>query len=132
MLYRAHYDVHRQLPADALSVSLNIMHTNPAMGWLDQYRFDVEAGTLGGIISNGSSDAFLRIAVALGGEESHDLAETFARNHPSDRMRLTAFSALASTALDDVGRDAIWARAEAGGSLMVAMEAKARRAVLGG
>ncbi len=132
MLYRAHHDVHRQLPADELSVSLNIMHTNPAMGWLDQYRFDADAGTVGGIISHGSSDAFLRIAVALGGAESHDLAETFARNHPSDRMRLTAFSALASAALDDGARDGVWARAELGGSLMVAMEAKTQRAGLRG
>ncbi|MEP6867710.1 MAG: transposase, partial [Novosphingobium sp.] len=100
MLYRAHHDVHRQLPAESLSVSINIMHTNPAMGWLDQYRFDVDGGKLGGIISHGSSDAFLRIAVALGGEESRDLAWNFARHHPSDRMRLTAFDALASQCAD--------------------------------
>ena len=132
MLYRAHRDVHRQLPAQSLSVSLNIMHTNPAMGWLDQYRFDADRGELGGVISHGSSDAFLRIAVALGGDESVDLAWTFAHNHPSDRMRLTAFDALAGNCADNDARDALWFRAEQAGSLMVAMTAKQRRAALVG
>jgi hypothetical protein len=130
MLYRAHHDVHRQLPAESLSVSVNIMHANPALGWLDQYRFDVEGGKLGAIISHGSTDVFLRVAVALGGEESLDLAETFAACHPSDRMRLTASDALASRLTDIAERDAFWARAEQSGSRMVAAEAKARRAAL--
>ncbi len=132
MLYRAHHDIHRQLPADALSVSLNVMHTGAAMGWLDQYRFDVEGGTLGGIISHGATDAFLRIAVALGSEEATDLAWNFGHSHPSDRMRLTAFDALAANCDDLAGRDALWASAAASGSRMVAMEAEARRAVLAG
>jgi hypothetical protein len=42
MLYRAHLDVHAQGAADSLSVSLNIMQTTGAQGWLDQYRFDLE------------------------------------------------------------------------------------------
>ncbi|MEP7223080.1 MAG: transposase [Novosphingobium sp.] len=130
MLYRAHSDVHRQLPAASLSVSLNVMHTNPAMGWLDQYRFDVDGAKVGAIISHGSSDAFLRIAVALGGEESLDLAWNFARQHPSDRMRVTAFDALASQCADDAARDELWLCAEQAGSLMVAMTAKQRRIAL--
>lgn len=123
MLYRAHRDVHRQGPADSLSVSLNVMHTGGAQGWLDQYRFDVEAGTVAGILSQGSSEAFLRLAVGLGGDEALDLAERFGRNHPSDRMRLAAWSALASVA-DDAA--AVWSRAERAGSRLVAMEARAR------
>ncbi len=130
MLYRAHHDVHRQLPADAMSVSINVMHTNPIMGWLDQYRFDVEAGTIGGIVNSGSTEAFLRIAVAMGGEEALDMAERFAVSHPSDRMRLTAFGALASAQVDATSRDSVWARAERSGSRLVLMEAKARRMAL--
>ena len=45
MHYRAHRDVHSQLPPDALSVSLNVMHAGGAQGWIDQYRFDVERRT---------------------------------------------------------------------------------------
>ena len=93
--YRAHRDVHSQLPPDALSVSLNVMHAGGAQGWLDQYRFDVERNTIAGVLSPGASEVFLRIAVGLGGDEALDLAERFARTHPSDRMRLTALEAQA-------------------------------------
>ena len=136
MLYRAHIDVHAQLPADALSVSLNIMHTTGAQGWLDQYRFDIENRRVGAILSNGSSEVFLRIAVGLdaaeGGGAALDLAHHFARHHPSDRMRLHAFDALASVAGDAAAVDALWREAEGAGSRMVAMEAKARRGALVG
>ena len=123
-LYRAHRDVHVQHPPDALSVSLNVMHSGGAQGWLDQYRFDVAGGRIAGILSQGASEAFLRIAVGLGGGEAIELAERFGRGHPSDRMRLAAWSALASVAQDS---DAVWQRAEGAGSRLVAMEARARR-----
>ncbi|MGH6787386.1 MAG: transposase [Novosphingobium sp.] len=130
MHYRAHRDVHAQLPADALSVSLNVMHATGAQGWLDQYSFDTAAGTVSGILGHGASEAFIRIAVGLGGAEAQDLAHRFARNHPSDRMRLHALDALASVAEDVAARDALWRGAERSGSRMVAMEAHARRAEL--
>lgn len=127
MLYRAHVDVHAQLPADSLSVSLNILHTGGAQAWLDQYRFDVERGQVAGMLAHGSSEAFLRIAVGTGNAEAFDLAERFALGHPSDRMRLHAWGALASVAGD---RDVVWARAERSGSRLVAQEARGFRKVL--
>lgn len=123
--YRAHRDVHRQRPADSLSVSLNVMHVSGAQGWLDQYRFDPDGGAITSILSRGASEAFVRIAVGLGGEEACDLAERFGQSHPSDRMRLTAWDALASVAED---RDTVWRRAELCGSRLVAAEARLRRA----
>jgi len=132
MLYRAHRDVHAQHPADSLSVSLNIMQTRGAQGWLDQYRFDLDRQRVGAIVSGGSSEAFMRIAVGMGGAEALDLADRFAHRHPSDRMRLLCWDALAGTEKDASGRDAQWRRAEQAGSLLVAMEAKARRAELVG
>jgi hypothetical protein len=125
MHYRAHRDVHRQLPADSLSVSLNVMHAGGAQGWLDQYRFDLESNTVAGSLGQGASEAYLRIAVGLGSEEALDLAERFGRSHPSDRMRLAAWDALASAA-DDA--DQVWRRAEMCGSKLVAAEALLRRA----
>ena len=130
MHYRAHRDVHAQIPADQLSVSINILHAGGAQGWLDQYSFDVENRRIGRILSNGSSEAFLRIAVGLGGAEAADLADRFAIAHPSDRMRLAAFGALASVAGDAGARDAVWRRAEGAGSRLVAAEAHARRTEL--
>jgi len=131
MLYRAHRDVHAQIPADALSVSINVMHADPAQGWMDQYGFDLAGGRIARIVSNGSSEAFVRIAVGLGCAEALDLAERFALSHPSDRMRLAAWDALASVAPDAGTRDRLWARAQGSGSRLVAAEAAMRRAALG-
>ena len=130
MLYRAHRDVHAQHPADALSVSLNVMHTTGAQGWLDQYRFDLDQGKIGAIVSGGPSEAFIRIAVGLGGAEAKDLAARFAHHHPSDRMRLACWDALAGISGEVASRDAVWRDAELSGSRLVAMEASARRAEL--
>ncbi len=127
MHYRAHRDVHRQLPGDSLSVSLNIMHTGGAQGWLDQYRFDLVNRTVAGMLGRGSSEAFLRIAVGLGGAEACDLAHRFGQTHPSDRLRLCAWDALADAETDPGARDAVWARAERAGSVLVAKEAAMRR-----
>src|SRR5687768_9138279 len=125
MHYRAHRDVHSQLPPDALSVSLNVMHAGGAQGCLDQYRFDVDKDEIAAVISPGAGEVFLRIAVGLGCEEARDLAERFARTHPSDRMRLTALDAQAGV-LDTAERDTMWRRAESSGSRLVALEARRR------
>jgi hypothetical protein len=129
MHYRAHRDVHLQLAPASLSVSLNVMHAGGAQGWLDQYRFDVERNTIAGVLSPGASEVFLRIAVGLGGEEALDLADRFARSHPSERMRLTALEAQAGL-LGPEDCEALWRRAERSGSRLVAREAKRRRTAL--
>jgi hypothetical protein len=129
-LYRAHIDVHAQLPADSLSVSLNIMHTTGAQGWLDQYRFDLERRAVGAIITPGPSEAFLKVAIGLGSQEALDLGHRFARRHPSDRLRLAAWDALAAREVGAAAKDALWREAEGSGSRLVEMEAKARRAEL--
>ncbi len=127
--YRAHLDVHSQLPPESLSVSLNIMHAGGAQGWLDQYSFDVGKDELARVISPGGSEIFLRVAVGLGGEEARDLADQFARHHTSDRMRLSALEAQAGV-LDRAERDDLWRRAENSGSGLIAGEARNRRAAL--
>lgn len=126
MHYRAHLDVHSQLPPDALSVSVNIMHAGGAQGWTDQYRFDPASDTIAGVLSPGASEVFLRIAVGLESPEAMDLAEHFARYHPSDRMKLTALEAQAGI-LDPCARDNLWRRAEGSGCGLVALEARRRR-----
>lgn len=129
-LYRAHVDVHAQIPADSLSVSINVMHTTAVQPWFDQYRFDLDRGEIGAIVSPGPTDAFMRIAVGLGGAEALDLAHRFARRHPSDRLRLVCWSALAGRESDPAMRDALWREAEGAGSRLVAAEARARRRAL--
>ena len=130
MLYRAHVDVHAQLPADSLSVSLNVMHTAGAQGWLDQYKFDLDRREIAAQLSPAPSAAFLKVAVGLGTDEALDLAHRFALRLPSDTMRLAAWEALASREAEPAARDTLWREAEGAGSRLVAMEAKARRAEL--
>ncbi|ANU07402.1 hypothetical protein [Paraurantiacibacter namhicola] len=126
MHYRAHRDVHAQLPPDSLSVSINVMHSGGAQGWLDQYAFDVEQDRIANVLGRSASEAFIRIAVGLGGDDALELAESFAKGHPSDRMRLTALEAQEGM-LDVEARDDLWRRAEGSGSRLIALEATRRR-----
>ena len=88
--YRAHRDVHRQLPPDSLSVSLNICAASPAQGWFDQYRFDTDSGRIAGVLNPSANEVMLRLGAALDHSEAHDLATDFAANHPSAAMRRVA------------------------------------------
>lgn len=98
MLYRMRRDVHVQLPPDSMSVSLNILGSDPGQPWLDQYRFDIERGTIAEGLTVTAAEALVAIAVHVG--NGLDLAERFARTHPCPRMRVTALDALASALPD--------------------------------
>jgi len=126
--YRARRDVHVQHPPTSLSVALNLVHTQAVQSWMDRYHFDIAKGTVTRLHGHGPSESFLRIAVALGGEEARDLAARFGKGHPSDRMRLVAWEALAAQAGSAEARDAVWGEAEGCGSRLVAAEARMRRA----
>lgn len=129
MLYRAHRDIHSQLPAERLSVSLNILRIHPAEGWFDQYGFDLESGAITGVLNPTATETFLRCAVGLGGEGALEMAAHFGRHHPSDRLRLASYEARALLC-EAPEADALWREAETSGSLMLAREATARRAAL--
>jgi len=94
MLYRAHRDVHNQLPADEMSVSINIMHADPCLPFLDQYRFDVKKCEIAGILNRTSTEALLALAANRGGN-GLDLVEGLAAAHPCERIRFAALRELA-------------------------------------
>jgi hypothetical protein len=96
MLYRAHKDIHLQLPADAMSVSLNIVEASHSSAFRDQYRFDLESGTIDGIMTRTSLEPMLALAAHFGGGEGEDLLTSFAAAHPSDRIRWCAMRARAA------------------------------------
>ena len=96
MLYRAHHDVHLQLPADEMSVSLNIVESRYDIPFRDQYRFDVERGEVAGIITSLSLDSLLALSAHFGGGNGTDLLDGFAAGHPSDRIRWLAIKARAA------------------------------------
>jgi hypothetical protein len=96
MLYRAHKDIHLQLPADAMSVSLNIVETSHSSAFRDQYRFNLESRTIDGIMTRTSLEPMLALAAHYGGGEGQDLLASFAAAHPSDRIRWCAIRARAA------------------------------------
>lgn len=130
MLYRAHRDVHSQLPPPSISVSLNIMAIDAQQSWRDQYAFDVEQDTITRTVSPTSTEVFLRLAVGLGDPDALDLAEHFSASHPSERIRLACFQAQSLLETDPAARDAMWARAESSGSRLVREEALIERRAL--
>lgn len=123
MLYRMRRDVHVQLPPDSFSVSLNILGSDPAQPWLDQYVFDVAGGGIARAITSTAAEALLMLAAQMGGN-GLDLAHDFARRHPCERMRVTAIDALA--AADPHEARAILARAAESPSAYVAGHARLR------
>ncbi|MBX3561607.1 MAG: transposase [Sphingomonas sp.] len=120
MLYRAHRDVHLQLPADEMSVSLNIVETSHAATFRDQYRFDVEHARIDGIMTRTSLEPLLALASHYGGDEGVDLLDEFAARHPSDRIRWRALHARAGTAPSLAARIAVLEEGTNGSSLLVA------------
>ena len=124
MLYRAHRDVHLQLPADEMSVSINIVETSHSSAFRDQYRFDVAQRKVDGILTRTSLEPMLSLAAFYGGEEGMDLIAEFAAHHPSDRIRWCALRARAAAVPSVDGRIALFEEAIGGGSRLVAAMAK--------
>ncbi|WNO53907.1 transposase [Stakelama saccharophila] len=127
MLYRMRRDVHVQLPPDRFSVSLNILGVDPEQPWLDQYRFDIRRNCIAEAMTTAPAEPLVTLAAQLGGN-GRDLAERFAAEHPCDRMRWTAFEALASASADPDAALAIYDRAAASARPAVARRARARLA----
>ena len=124
MLYRAHKDVHLQLPADAMSVSLNILETSHSTTFRDQYRFDLETSRIEGIMTRTSLEPMLALAAHFGGEEGLDLLANFAKSHPSDRIRWCALRARAAASPSLDARIAIYEEGACTDSLLVSAMAK--------
>ncbi|MBB6425829.1 transposase [Sphingopyxis sp. JAI128] len=100
LLYRAHRDIHSQLPPASLSVSLNIMDEGEHIPWRDQYIVDLgqeadKGGTIAKRPTLTSGEMLLRCAVHLT-DNASDIADHFARAHPVPRVRANAIAALAA------------------------------------
>ncbi|MDX2211274.1 MAG: transposase [Sphingopyxis sp.] len=100
MLYRAHRDIHSQLPPESLSISLNIMEEGEHVPWRDQYIVDLERGTIVKRPTLSQTEMLLRCAVHFCAE-GIDLADQFAAHHPVPRVRANAIAALAAVAEGD-------------------------------
>jgi hypothetical protein len=127
MLYRAHRDIHLQLPADAMSVSLNIVETSHSSAFRDQYRFDLASRKIEGIMTRTSLEPMLALAAFYGGGEGMDLLANFAASHPSDRIRWCAMRARAAASPTLDGRIGVLEEGARTDSLLVG--AMARREI---
>lgn len=105
MLYRAGRDVHCQYPPDRLSVSINLMHSAPEQRWQDQYRYDLQAGTISGVLTRCTADTLARLSLALNADESRDMLAGAGCGHRMERMRWAAINALASEQPDTAARN---------------------------
>lgn len=108
LLYRAHRDIHSQLPPDSLSVSLNIMEEGEHLPWRDQYIVDLESRTIAKRPTLTPAEMLLRCAVHLT-DNGKDIAEHFAKAHPVPRVRANAIAALAAVT-EGEGRAAVLER----------------------
>lgn len=124
MLYRAHKDVHLQLPADEMSISINIVETSPSAVFRDQYRFDVANRKIDGILTRTSLEPLLALAAHYGSGDGMDLIADFAASHPSDRIRWCALRARAAALLRIDDRLALYEAAAASSSRLVAAMAR--------
>lgn len=123
--YRALRDVHRQLPALATSVSINIVPESPLTVWRDQYVFDLGAQHIASVLSRAPGEAMLRLALLYGHGNGIDLVDQFAAHHPSHRMRWSAWRALIGAADSDDARYGLLNRATVDASPLVNQSARA-------
>ncbi len=118
LLYRKHVDVHRQLPPESMSVSLNILAMSATSELHDQYRFDLGKSEIVNRVNRSALEPLLRLSAHLGGGNGRDLVEDFAVRHPSDRIRFAALQAKASLEPDLDGRIALYREACRAGGLL--------------
>jgi hypothetical protein len=127
LLYRRHRDVHSQLPADSLSVSINIMAMSPAAEFLDQYGFDLESSRIRALVNRSTLEPLIALAGQIGGGNGRDLVEHIAERHPSERIRFAAWKAKAAAAGGPDERAAVYDEAAAAGGSSGFLRGMAKR-----
>lgn len=100
MLYRAFVDVHDQLPADELSISLNIMENTLRPVVTDQYAADTAAGVIKKMVNRNNMVCVLSVAAAIGDENTVDIIEHIAYHHVNPRIRFAALKSMGSRVAD--------------------------------
>ncbi|MGP1281345.1 MAG: transposase [Parasphingopyxis sp.] len=110
LLYRAHRDIHSQLPPETMSVSLNIIGTSPRSDWSDQYRFDPAGNRVAGLLTTMPSAMLMRLALGVGGAGGRALVDEFARRHPSDHVRFDAIATSLEATEDPAAKRALLER----------------------
>lgn len=95
LLYKAGSDIHIQHEPETLSISLNLIVTQPQMNILQLY-FDVANKQVGGYVVSAEMQRcnFLRLASAFSNENNKDYFFDIATKHSCELTRLYAFRVL--------------------------------------
>ena len=128
MLYEESKDVHIQHPPQELTVTINLM-ISPT-DYRDQYHFDVTNRTISSVMDLPTLERvfLVRLAAAVGNEDTAQLLIDLSRRHACKRTRLSAFDALSSMQPSNLA--SIWETAMADPSPIVTGVAKKRLASL--
>ena len=130
MLYRANVDVHDQLPADAFSVSLNVMESTGRVERLDQYGFDLATSTINLVANRIGAEALFDVLAYHGDPADHALLAHIGLTHVSDRVRFCAWQSMSRAAATPGAAIEVLARIPATSPSRVLAWARARAADL--
>lgn len=133
MYYRASRDIHSQDHPQALSLSINLLLSQPRLQHQDQFLFDLDAGVISEVAGNsGTSSRVLpcRLACHFSDDGTADALADIAEKHPTPRVRATAFESLA--ALSGGSARQVWRRGESDGHPLVRLRARQALAGLDG
>lgn len=130
MLYRASQDVHVQYPPEELTITLNLMLRGAEFP-RDQYHFDLTSRTISAVSDPNASGrlSLLRLAAAIGNQDSAELLDRIATEHACRQTRLAAFESLSMRRPDAAAE--IWEKAAHDREALVTKTAKKRLRDLG-
>lgn len=125
LLYRANTDVHVQHPPKELTITINLMIHGEGLSTRDQYYFDVDRKEIIGYPDESKLSlqvSIVEIAATVGNADTYQLLSDLAHRHPSRRVRLKAFEALARLAPS--GAFQVWEEAARDGEQLVSRVAR--------
>ncbi|MDT8759781.1 transposase [Sphingomonas psychrotolerans] len=105
MLYRAHHDIHSQLPPDKLSISVNIMDSAPQHHYKDQYMFNGDAERIAVVLSSRCSPTLFEVAASFGDPEIQEALVFISKRHQSDYTRACALRSALRAETDAIERE---------------------------
>jgi hypothetical protein len=99
-LYRSHLDIHRQLPPQRMSISLNILDQTPQVFMREQYIFDHDTQTISNVVNRRCPPAFFEAAAQLLGDRALEPLLAISKDHDSEFVRAHALRAAHLAASD--------------------------------
>jgi len=94
LLYRAFTDVHRQIPPERFSISINIMEHSLRSVTMNQYEFSPEATAISSVINRSSASTMFMIAAGSSDGQAPEILMDIFKSHPMERVRMAALEAL--------------------------------------